>query len=87
MKLGYIGRYSKIEEEFLVEWHTKDIGALEGREDPYRRRVVDLYWYEVGQVPNENQLHIKERNQCNCHEGVPWENANVRLRLPKDECE
>ena len=34
-----------------------------------------MYWYEVGQVPNENQLHIQERNQCNCHEGVPWENS------------
>ena len=75
MKLGNLGRYSKIEEEFLVEWHTKEIGAEECGEDPYRRRTVDLWWCEVGQVPHENQLEIKERDKCNCHKGVPWENS------------
>ena len=75
MRLGNMGCYSKIEEEFLVEWHTKDIVALENGEDPYQRRRGDLYWYEVGQVPNENRLHVQERNECNCHKGIPWETA------------
>ena len=35
MRLGNMRCYSKIEEEFLVEWHTKDIAALESGEDPY----------------------------------------------------
>ena len=44
---------------------------------------MDLNWYEVGHVPNERRLHVKEWNQCNCHEVIPWDGVSQDYIYPR----
>ena len=84
MRLGVDGLYyDKIAEDFIIEWQTKDVVAVEWGEDPYQRKQVYLNWYEVGQVPYERRLHIKEWNQCNYYKGIPREGVSQDYIYPR----